>query len=39
MKDLKFNLFFDENGNDLEKLVIDTIINILKNKQPVVMTK
>ena len=30
-KELKFNLIYDKNGDDLKKIIVESIINYLKN--------
>ena len=32
-QELKFNLFYDDNNEELENLLIEAIINYLKNKK------
>lgn len=30
-KELKFNLIYDKNGDDLKKIIVESIVNYLKN--------
>ena len=34
-RELKFNLFYDNNSEDLEQLLISAIINYLNNKKEI----
>lgn len=38
-KALKFNIYFNSEGEDLEKLVIQALVNYLKNNSTIGKTK
>lgn len=38
-KELKFNIFFNNEGEELEKLVIQALVNYLNNNNSIALTQ